>query len=372
MSRSLRASLLVILVRGVTTVMTALRSAFLSCTWCTLISNTLPMAHCRPCRGRILTLLCSMRAALPCCVLTAGQAVVVVQETQALFPLDSLPEKMKLVANGDDVEYPDEPEPQPDDLKRIGHLYDPPPGYKEDLIVWDYIWTRISGWDCRAALARMSNKPAESAPTYKLPAPPIKEVSLAGTEVYGSLSDKQAAGVLSAAIGAACGSACAALAVLGAGMVLKTYAGAVANKILGALSVRARGGLEGAYAQGDEYGTPVANVHEDELHGDEYGTPPLVCHEGGGDGDGVRVGEEEREGAAGSDAEMAFIGVVHGFSGVLDGRYHLIARKAVCPLTCPAAAAAGRAMRAARMHQMQVPVPPQPRPLSRFSFPIVS
>ena len=75
----LRASLLVILVRGVTTVMTALRSAFLSCTWCTLISNTLPMAHCRPCRGRILTLLCSMRAAPPCCVLTAGQAVVVVQ-----------------------------------------------------------------------------------------------------------------------------------------------------------------------------------------------------------------------------------------------------------------------------------------------------
>ena len=84
----------------------------------------------------------------------------------------------------------------------------------------------------------------------------------------------------------------------------------------------------------------------------------------------MRVGEEEREGAAGSDAEMAFIGVVHGVSGVLDGRYHLIARKAVCPLTCPAAAAAGRAMRAARMHQ--VPVPPQPRPLSRFSFPTVS
>ena len=38
------------------------------------------------------------------------------------------------------------------DLRRVGNLYDPPPGYKDDLIVWDFIWTRISSWDARAAL----------------------------------------------------------------------------------------------------------------------------------------------------------------------------------------------------------------------------
>jgi hypothetical protein len=38
------------------------------------------------------------------------------------------------------------------DLRRVGNLYDPPPGYKDDLIVWDFIWTRISSWDSRAAL----------------------------------------------------------------------------------------------------------------------------------------------------------------------------------------------------------------------------
>ena len=38
------------------------------------------------------------------------------------------------------------------DLKRVGSLYDPPPGYKDDLIVWDFFWTRVSGWDARAAM----------------------------------------------------------------------------------------------------------------------------------------------------------------------------------------------------------------------------
>ena len=40
-------------------------------------------------------------------------------------------------------------------------MYDPPPGYKDDLIVWDFIWMRISSWDARAAL--VSSQPAQTA-----------------------------------------------------------------------------------------------------------------------------------------------------------------------------------------------------------------
>ena len=42
--------------------------------------------------------------------------------------------------------------PDAGDLRRVGNLYDAPPGWKDDLIVWDFFWTRMSCWDARAAL----------------------------------------------------------------------------------------------------------------------------------------------------------------------------------------------------------------------------
>jgi len=101
-----------------------------------------------------------------------------------------------------DVE-PDEPEPQPGDLKRVGSLYDPPPGYKDDLIVWDFFWTRVSGWDARAAVARLANKPADTSSSFKLRESEevlTKQVKAAGQEVYGEARpDKRGNSVAAAA-----------------------------------------------------------------------------------------------------------------------------------------------------------------------------